>query len=136
MNFYTSVNRFGNNILYRGFENGERVARKEFFQPTLFLPSKNKTGWMTPDGLMVEPKLMDSMKAARDLYDRYRDVDGIDVYGTDNYVTQFIADKFPDEIPFDRSNVNVTTIDIEVASDDGFPFVEQAAQPILCMGSI
>ena len=131
MDFYTSVNRFGNSILYRGFENNERVARKEFFQPTLFLPARHKTGWITPEGMNVEPKLLDSMKAARELYNRYEDVEGLDVYGTDNYVTQFIAEKFPDDIPFDRNKVNVTTIDIEVASDDGFPFVEQAAQPVI-----
>ncbi len=131
MNFYTSVNRYGNNILYRGFENGERVARKVFFQPTLFLPSKVKTGWISPDGLALEPKLMDSMKAARDLYSRYEDVQGLDVYGTDNYTTQFITEQYPDEIPFDRSQINVTTIDIEVASDDGFPFVEEVAHPVI-----
>ena len=131
MNFYTSVNRYGNNILYRGFEDGERVARKIFYQPTLFLPSKVKTGWISPDGLAVEPKLMDSMKAARDLYTRYEDVQGLDVYGTDNYTTQFITEEYPDEIPFDRSQINVTTIDIEVASDDGFPFVEEAAHPVI-----
>ena len=131
MNFYTSVNRYGNSIYYRGIEDGERVARKIFYQPTLYLPAKAKTGWISPDGLALEPKLMDSMKAARDLYNRYEDVQGIDIYGTDNYVTQFITEQFPDEIPFDRSQVNVTTIDIEVASDDGFPFVEEAAKPVI-----
>ena len=131
MNFYTSVNRFGNNILYRGVEDGERVARKIFFQPTLFLPSKTRTGWISPDGLALEPKLMDSMKAARNLYSRYEDVQGLDVYGTDNYITQYISEEYPDDIPFDRSQVNVTTIDIEVASDDGFPFVEEAAKPVI-----
>lgn len=131
MNFYTSVNRYGNNILYRGMEDGQRVARKIFFQPTLFLPSKTKTGWISPDGLALEPKLMDSMKHARELYNRYEDVQGLDVYGTDNYITQYITEQFPDDIPFDRSQVNVTTIDIEVASDDGFPFVEEAAKPVI-----
>ena len=131
MNFYTSVNRYGNNIYYRGVEDGQRVARKIWFQPTLFLPSKTKTGWISPDGLALEPKLMDSMKAARELYARYEDVQGLDIYGTDNYVTQYITEEFPDEIPFDRSQVNVTTIDIEVASDDGFPFVEEAAKPVI-----
>jgi len=131
MNFYTSVNRYGNNIYYRGVEDGQRVARKIWFQPTLFLPSKTKTGWISPDGLALEPKLMDSMKAARELYAKYEDVQGLDIYGTDNYVTQYITEEFPDEIPFDRSQVNVTTIDIEVASDDGFPFVEEAAKPVI-----
>ena len=131
MNFYTSVNRYGNYIYYRGVEDGQRVSRRTWFNPTLFLPSKTKTGWISPDGLALEPKLMDSMSAARELYKRYEDVQGLDIYGTDNYVIQFITEQFPDEIPFDRSQVNVTTIDIEVASDDGFPFVEEAAKPVI-----
>jgi len=131
MNFYTSVNRYGNSILYRGFEDGEKVARKIFFQPTLYEQSANKTGWISPSGLALQPRVMDSMKAADQLYDRYSDVVNKDVYGSDNYVTQYITDTFPDEISFKREIVNVTTIDIEVASDDGFPFVEQAAHPVI-----
>ena len=131
MNFYTSVNRYGNSILYRGIENGERVSRKDFFQPTLFLPTSEETGWIAPDGLRLKPHVLDSMRDARELYGRYQDVPNFKVYGTDNYVTQYIADKYPDEIPFDRDDVNVTTIDIEVASDDGFPFVEEAAHPVI-----
>ena len=131
MNFYTSVNRYGNSILYRGFEDGEKVARKVFFQPTLFETASNKTGWISPDGVALQPRLMDSMKHADQLYERFSDVVNKDIYGADNYVTQFITEQFPDDISFNREKVNVTTIDIEVASDDGFPFVEQAAHPVI-----
>ena len=131
MNFYTSVNRYGNSILYRGFEDGEKVSRKVFFQPTLFETASNKTGWISPDGVALQPRLMDSMKHADQLYERFSDVVNKDIYGADNYVTQFITEQFPDDISFDREQVNVTTIDIEVASDDGFPFVEQAAHPVI-----
>ena len=34
-------------------------------------------------------------------------------------------------IKFDREKINVTTIDIEVASDEGFPYPEQAEHPVI-----
>ena len=131
MNFYTSVNRYGNNILYRGVESGERVAKKISFMPTLFVNSSHETGWFNLQNQPVMPKTFDTMRDARDFMKQYEGVDNFPVYGTTNYVTQFINDRFPEAPKFERDKVNVTTIDIEVASDDGFPFVEQAAHPVI-----
>ena len=131
MNFYTSVNRFGNNILYRGFEDGERIAKKVPYMPTLFVKSTHETGWFNLQNEPVLPKTFDSMRDARDFIKQYDGVDNFTIYGTTNYVTQFINDRFPEAPKFDREKINVTTIDIEVASDDGFPFVEQAAHPVI-----
>jgi DNA polymerase elongation subunit (family B) len=131
MNFYTSVNRHGNNILYRGFQDGKRIEKKIQYMPTLFVPSQHETGWNTIQGQAVLPKTFDTMRDAGDFIRQYEDVDNFTIYGMANFVTQYITDKFPGEIKFDREKINVTTIDIEVASDDGFPFVEQAAHPVI-----
>ena len=131
MNFYTSVNRYGNNILYRGFEDGERVARKIPFMPTLYVPSTHETGWFNLQNQPVLPKTFDTMRDAGDFIKQYEGVDNFSIYGTTNYVTQYIAEQYPGEVKFDRDSVNVTTIDIEVASDDGFPFAANAAHPVI-----
>ena len=52
--FYTNVMIRGNDILYRGMENGRRVKRKIPYQPTLFVPTNKKTEWKTLDGRAVE----------------------------------------------------------------------------------
>ena len=131
MNYYTSVGRYGNDILYRGFEDGERVAKKIKFMPTLFIPTHTNTQWKTLTGMSVMPKSFDTMRDAGDFIKQYDGVDNFNIYGTTNYVNQFITENFPNEIKFDRSKINVTTIDIEVASDDGFPFVAEAAHPVI-----
>ena len=41
--FYTNVVCVGNNILYRGVENGRRVKLKVGYTPTMFLPAKKVT---------------------------------------------------------------------------------------------
>ena len=131
MNFYTSVNRYGNNILYRGFENGKRIEKKIPYMPTLFVPTDKETGWNNLQNQPVQPMTFDTMRDAGDFIKKYEGVDNFPIYGTTNYVTQFITDRFPNEIKFDRDRINVTSIDIEVASDDGFPFVSQAAHPVI-----
>ena len=68
MSFYTCVNRFGNKMLYRGYnDNGERVQTKVPFKPTMYLQSTKSEGvWKAFDGSSVEPIELDSMSEATD----------------------------------------------------------------------
>lgn len=132
MEFYTSVSRFGANILYRGYKNGERVKKKIPFKPTLYIPSnvQSTNDWYGLDQVKVEPITFDSMREAADFIKRYEAVDNFRVYGMNNFVYQFIGDEFPNDIPFDSSQVDVAYIDIEVESDSGFPEPSRADHPI------
>lgn len=132
MKFYTNVSRVGNNILYRGYKDGQRVSEKVRFQPTLFIDSPNATGeYKTLYGKPVAPMKFDSLNDARDFFERYKDVSNVEIHGMSNFVYQFLASSFPNEIKFDRNRINVTTIDIEVASDDGFPEPDRAAHQVI-----
>ena len=133
MNFYTSVNRYGNNILYRGFENGKRVSKKLPFGPTLFVLTDKDTGWTNLQGQSVLPMDFDTMREATDFVKQMGDVSNYTVYGTTNYINQFITKKFTGDISFDVSKVNITSLDIEVHSEDGFPFVADAAHPVVAI---
>ena len=132
MQFYTSVDRYGSNILYRGYnENGVAVKTKYKFSPTLYVPSSENQGWSTLGGQSVAPIKFDTMREAKEYVEMYRDVTNFQIFGNERYISQFIQDKFPDEIKFDPSLVNIVNIDIEVASDEGFPFPEDAKHPII-----
>ena len=131
MSFYTSVARYGNSILYRGYnDSGRRVQKKVKFKPTLYIPSNKELGWKSIDGRDVAPMIFDSMRDAKEFSDKYKDVSDFKVYGTQNYIHQYITESFPDELVFKRSFINVCSIDIEVESDDGFPYPEDALKPI------
>ena len=132
MSFYTSVHKYGNSILYRGYNNsGVRVHKKFPFQPTLFVPTKNQTEWSSLDGNPVDAMQFPTMKDAQEFMEKYEDVPNFKIYGNANFVAQFINEKFPQEIVPRISFIDVGNIDIEVASDDGFPHPEQAAHPII-----
>ena len=127
MKFYTSISRIGNTIAFRGYENGQRLTYREQFKPTLFVNTKNPNAeWKTLEGRPLEPMKFDSMKEAADFMDRYADVEQLRVYGNSNFAAQFIQENYPTEIKFDPTLVKVANIDIEVASDDGFPDPEKA----------
>ena len=129
--FYTSVIRYGNNILYRGYRNGKKIKQRIPFKPTLFYSQTNDGDWTALDGSTVAPVQFDSMSEATDFTKRYDNVSNFKIYGNTNYVAQFVAEKFPDQIEFKRDLIDVMNIDIEVASDDGFPEPDSANYPII-----
>ena len=132
MRFYTNIQMIGNEFLVRGYENGESVMYREKYSPSLFVQSKKKTKYKTLDGEYVEEIKPGSVRDCREFYKKYQDVNGFKIYGNDRYIYQYISDKYPeDEIKFDIKKVKVYTIDIEVASENGFPDTESCSEEIL-----
>jgi len=132
MAFYTNLYRFKNNIFYRGYSNnGDRVIKKEHYKPRFYVTSNTETGYKSLDGYNVGPVEFNSMYEAGQWYRDNIDVSGRSIYGNKRFVTQYAIDKFPNDIEFDRSMINVGTFDIETDYDDGFPYPDQAAHTIL-----
>ena len=81
--FYTSVERFGSNILHRGYENGKRFSRKVKYQPTLYIGVKHETKFKSlSSGRYLEPMQLDSMRDAKDHIEKYKDVHGFEIAGS------------------------------------------------------
>jgi len=132
MHFYTNVQMVGDHFLVRGYENGKHFMTREKFSPTLFVPSKKTTKYQTLNGEYVEPIQPGSVRECRDFIKKYDGVNGFKICGNERYIYQYISDKYSeDEIKFDINRIKLTTIDIEVASENGFPDVESAAEEVL-----
>ena len=132
MRFYTNVQMVGDHFLVRGYDNGEHFMIREKFSPTLFVPAKKQTKYQTLSGDYVEPIEPGSVRECRDFIKKYDGVEGFKIYGNDRYIYQYISDKYSEEqIIFDIDKVKLATIDIEVASENGFPDVESAAEEVL-----
>lgn len=132
MSFYTCVARYGNSILYRGYNQaGVPVIKRDKFSPVLFVKSDEEHGWLAFDGTPVRPIEFEKMSDAKDFVTTFKDVEGKKIYGMQNYIFQYITKRFPNEIKFDPSFINVVCLDIEVKSDDGFPEPEKAEKEII-----
>ena len=131
--FYTNVAIRGDNILYRGYENGKRIQRKVPYQPTVYLPTKNKSDWKTLNGQSVEPFCAGGIRETREFINSYKDVNGFSVYGTTDMMYQYIGDEFPDEIDYDTNQLKIANIDIETTSEFGFPNVSDPTEQIIAI---
>jgi len=132
MRFYTNVQMVGDHFLVRGYENGEHFMTRERFNPTLFVPSNKKTKYQTLNGEYVEAVQPGSVRDCREFIKKYENVDNFKICGNTGYIYQYISDKYPEEeIKFDTAKIKLTTLDIEVKSENGFPDVESAAEEVL-----
>ena len=132
--FYTNVQLIGNQFLVRGVDNGKRFETRDEFFPTLFVKTKKDSKYRTLSGEAVEPINPGTVRDCREFYKKYDEIDGFEIYGNDRYIYQYISEKYPeDEIKFDISKIKLVTLDIEVASEQGFPDVESCSEEILAI---
>lgn len=134
MKFYTNVQLIGNQFLVRGYENGEHFEFRDEFRPTLFVKTKKETKYKTLSGEPVEPIQPGNVRDCREFYKKYEGVQGFEIYGNERYIYQYISEKYPEEeIKFDINKIKLVTLDIEVASEQGFPDVESCVEEILAI---
>ena len=132
MAFYTNLYRYKSNIYYRGYStNGDRVIKKDHYEPKFWVTTPDETGYKSIDGHNVGSIDFNSMYEAGQWLRDNLEVSGRKIYGNKRYISQYVMEKFPADIEFDRSSINVGTFDIETDYDDGFPHPDQAAHKIL-----
>jgi DNA polymerase elongation subunit (family B) len=131
--FYTSVDRFGNSLLYRGYDSdGKKVFQRIKYKPTLYLESKKpSTTWKALDGTPVEPMQFDTMREVKEFEQTYNDIPSFKIYGNTRHIPAFIQNQFPGEIQYSRSLVDIASLDIETEYGDGFPEVDNPVNKIL-----
>jgi len=134
MRFYTNVHQRFNEILVRGYENGKHFTSREEFRPTLYVPSKKDSKYKTLDNKSVEPVKPGNIAECKEFIEKYSGIEGFDIYGNDRYICQYISERYPEEeIKFDITKIKLVTIDIEVASENGFPNVFECAEELLAI---
>lgn len=126
--FYTNVSLNRDDILLRGYENGQRVQYRIPYKPTLYIHSPDGE-YRNLKGKACGALKFDSIKEARDYIKRYGEVEGHTIYGLTNYVYAFINEYYP-AIDYDPKLISKVNIDIEVAADQGFPDIQTADKEI------
>ena len=131
MEFYTSVVQYGSKMLVRGYDKNGQFKRRDDFKPTIFVPSKTPTEFKTLEGKFVAPLQAGTMKETREYIESYKDVQGFEIYGNNNFVAQYISDTYRGEIIGDNDLIKIVTIDIETATEGGFPDIRTANEEML-----
>ena len=96
----------------------------------MFLQSERRN--IRPLKESVESVEPGTVRDCRDFIKKYEGVENFKIYGNDRYIYQYISEMYPEEeIKFDTTKIKISTIDIEVKSENGFPDVESAAEEVL-----
>lgn len=133
--FYTNIFQRGDRIYVRGYKDNLPYEDIIHYRPYLFLPKKGGK-YSSLDGKDLDKIEFDSIKDARDFIQRYDDVANMEIFGLTNFMYAFINDEFPGQIQYDPSIVSIGSIDIEVASNDGFPSIEKADKEITAIALV
>ena len=122
---------FGNNILYRGIQNGKRVKEKIEYSPSLYIPSKKITNFTSLEGDYLDQKIFGRINDARDYIKQFDGVsNGPKIYGQTRFEYAFIADQHTGMVDYDFDKIQIAVVDIEVGSENGFPDPYKANEPI------
>lgn len=130
-NFYTNAQIWGNQVLYRGIKNGKRISQKIHYSPKMYVRTPESKGpFMTIFEEPVTEMPFGTIKEAKDFVEKYKDVQGMSIYGNTRFEYNFITELFPSEVEYDVSKISVANIDIECGSENGFPEPELANEPV------
>lgn len=121
MQHYTNIEVIGNTVFERYIDNGNRRTRKVNYQPTLFhhaapgVITKHKDIY---DRYCV-PKKHENIWEAKQWVKKMEEI-GQDAMGMDDYALSYISDNYKGLIEFDRDDVVIDVVDIEVTAPE-FP---------------
>lgn len=125
MHFYTNVSEYKGKLLVSGYLNGKRYREIEKYKPFLFIRGNEDSRYRTINGKPAERVDFESIWDAKQFIKRYEDVEGFDVFGLDKFNYVYINETFPN-IQYDTNLIKLATLDIEVATDTGFPDIDLA----------
>ena len=131
MEYYTNVQTMNGRLKIRGYKDGHRFNETVNFKPTLYVPTQNESDYRSIAGDLVAPVVLDSISEARKFIDKYKDVENFPVFGQTSFQHAYLNERYPqDEIVWNIDDLRILFLDIEVASDNGFPNPELANEEV------
>jgi DNA polymerase elongation subunit (family B) len=131
--FYTNVTRIGNNLCVREQTEIGPNKFKVKFEPTLYIKTDTQTEYKTLYGDFAKAVTLPSMSEGKDFMKKYESVSGVELFGQQNWILQYINQTYSGEVAFNPSRISAWSIDLEslLPTDDegvitGFPNVETA----------
>ena len=130
MDYYTNIVRRGDKLLIRGVKNGEEVRNKVRYEPTLYVEHERDYGYKTLYGKNLKPIEFSDMNEAWSFAAEHKN-SNLTVYGFPRFESQYSLENFGDAVDtWNKNELRVFNIDIEVTSTEGFPEAKDAAYPV------
>ena len=131
--YYTFAATIKDRIFVRGWDDKLGGYFKDMvpFNPTLFVSTNQESEYKSLTGQNVKPVKPGSISECRGFIDDYRNVEGMQVYGMERFLYQYLAEEFDEVIEYDTSKIKLWSLDIETTAENGFPKPQEALEEIL-----
>lgn len=129
--FYTFIGKKGNNIYHIGYDNiGKKFCEAVPFKPSIYYKQDNGEE-VSLYGEKLKKKTFNDINEFGKFVHNNRDM--IDFYGDVTPQAQFITENYKGKVNYDRKNIRVWWLDIEVNTNGEFPVPELAKYPIVAI---
>lgn len=133
-NFYTNVYyNFDSILISERKEDGSKEYLTEKFTPSLFLSSNKETKYKSIEGEYLAEMTFDSYSSFKEFKEKYASIPGFKIHGDINSEYQFINKHYGTNISYNQSNIDIMYLDIETASENGFPSIEDPNEEVLAI---
>lgn len=127
--FYTYVGKKGNHIHHIGYKNGKKFHEKESFEPSIYYEINSEEESSGIDGTPLRKRTFETISEWYKFVNQNRDM--INLYGNIDPAYQYIAANYKKNIDYKQTDIRIWQLDIEVLSEEGFPYPHEAKWPIV-----
>ena len=129
--FYTYCWQYGKNVLTRGYRDGKPFTERDpSFRPKLYVRSKEHSDIKGLYGENLKAMEFPNAPECKEFIQTYDGIGNYPIYGQTDFTYQYLSEKYPDEVPFDMSQMGIWALDIETSTDFGFPNVDNPRERI------
>jgi DNA polymerase elongation subunit (family B) len=133
-NFYTNIYyNFDSILISERKEDGSKEYITEKFTPSLFISSNKQTDYKSIDGESLSEMTFDSYESYKEFKEKYSSIPGFKIHGDINSEYQFINKHYGTNVSYNQSNIDIMYLDIETASENGFPSIEDPNEEVLAI---
>ncbi len=111
--FYTNIFQHKGELLVRGYKNNKPFAKTVNYEPYLFRRSDVSSKYKDIFGNPVEKINFSSIPEAKDFLRSFDEVEGMKIYGMDQFIYPYIFDTYSSKVKYDPHTISVVCIDIE-----------------------
>jgi len=134
--FYTKIEKFGNSLLYRGYdEHGNQVKDRIKYKPRIWMETDKPTKYHALDGTPVGQMSFPDMKQKAEFVKMYGDSNGGRIFGDIKDVVAYTYDAFPGTVQYHSKVIRVLNWDIETDISDGYGDPELGDRAIISIAA-
>lgn len=131
--YYTYYKQRGNKILTRYKKPNDPTTYQkvvDFYKPKLYQTTTQESEWKSIYDKNLKPIEFDSINAAKDFAEKYKNVPAFGLNGNSDYANQFIIELCDGKQPeYEEQNIRIGFVDIEVHAPE-FPKPEDVKYPV------